>query len=75
MQLQQKQRKTFLVILHDLAMAVRYADDIVVLDAGQIRYAGTVEGCLEGRILEDLFGLRRYCVEENGEKRIFFSGE
>jgi ABC-type cobalamin/Fe3+-siderophores transport system ATPase subunit len=56
-------------------MAVRYADDILVLDRGKLRFAGTVESCLETGILEDHFKLKRYSIEENGEKRIFFSGE
>ena len=73
--LREKEDKTFLVILHDLNMAVRYADDILVLDEGKLRFAGTVENCLEKGILEETFHLKRYSIEENGEKRIFFSGE
>jgi len=71
----EKNNKTFLVILHDLNMAVRYADDILVLDGGKLRFAGTVEQCLAQRILEETFHLKRYSIEENGKKRIFFSGE
>lgn len=73
--LREKNSKTFLVILHDLSMAVRYADDILVLDRGRLCFAGTVESCLEQRILEETFHLKQYSIEENGEKRIFFSGE
>ena len=73
--LREKNSKTFLVILHDLFMAVRYADDILVLDRGRLCFAGTVESCLEQRILEETFQLKQYSIEENGEKRIFFSGE
>ena len=73
--LREKNSKTFLVILHDLSMAVRYADDILVLDSGKLRFAGTVESCLEQEVLEDTFQLKRYSIEETGKKRIFFSGE
>lgn len=72
---QLREEKTFLVILHDLSMAVRYADDILVLDGGKLRFAGSVESCLDTDILEKTFHLKRYTLEENGEKRIFFSGE
>lgn len=74
-QLREKSGKTFLVILHDLSLAVRYADDILVLEEGRLRFAGPVSLCLETEILEETFCLKRYSIEENGHKRIFFSGE
>ncbi len=66
-----EQSKTFLVILHDLTQAVRYADDLVVLDGGQVIFAGSREECLEREILEKTFGLRRYAADG----RIFFGAE
>ena len=65
----QTRKKTFLVILHDLTQAVRYADDLMVLDGGRLVFAGSREECLEREILEQTFSLKRYCVGE----RIFFS--
>lgn len=38
--LQAEKGVTLLVILHDLSQAMRYADRIVVLDAGRVRFAG-----------------------------------
>lgn len=67
--LKRTRKKTFLVILHDLTQAVRYADDLMVLDGGRLVFAGSREECLEREILEQTFSLKRYCVEE----RIFFS--
>lgn len=66
-----EQNKTFLVILHDLTQAVRYADDLIVLDRGRVVFAGSKEECLEREILEKTFGLRRYAAEG----RIFFGAE
>lgn len=68
--LKTRKNKTFLVILHDLTQAVRYADDLIVLDAGRIVFAGTKAECLEKEILEKTFDLKRYCVED----KIFFAG-
>lgn len=73
--LKRQEEKTFLVILHDLTAAVRYADDILVLDRGELLFAGTREECLEQEILEKTFGLRRFALEEQGEKRYFFTAE
>lgn len=68
--LRQEQKKTFLVILHDLNLAVSYADDIVVLDQGRIVFAGTTARCLREQVLERTFQVRRFTAEEG---RIFFS--
>lgn len=72
-QLKQQRKKTFLVVLHDLTQAVRYADDLLVLDGGRLVFSGTGEECLQQRVLEETFGLRRFTAEENGEARIFFA--
>lgn len=73
--LKQEREKTFLVILHDLTQAVRYADDLIVLDGGTVVFAGSKEECLEREILEKTFGLRRYCLLAGEEKRYFFSAK
>lgn len=72
-ELKVRRKKTFLVILHDLTQAVRYADDLVVLDGGEIIFAGSREECLAREILEKTFGLRRFTLREGEEKRIFFT--
>lgn len=74
-QLKVKRKKTFLVVLHDLTLACRYADDLVVLDKGRLVFAGTKEECLEREILEKTFCLRRHTVGSGAEQRVFFSVE
>ena len=69
--LKKERKKTFLLILHDLNLAARYADDLIVLDGGHMVFSGTKEECLEKKILEETFGLRRYTVED----RTFFSAQ
>jgi len=71
-ELKKNRKKTFLVVLHDLTLAVRYADDLVVLDHGRLIFAGTKEDCLKQNILEDTFDLQRYTFQEQGETQIFF---
>ena len=62
-------------MLHDLDQAVRYADDLIVLDSGRLIFSGTKEECLRLQVLEQNFGLRRYTFREDGRERIFFSAE
>lgn len=73
--LKEEQNKTFLVALHDLNLAAEFADDMILLDEGKLIFAGTKEECLQQRILEKNLSLRRYTVEEEGKKKIFFSAE
>ena len=73
--LKDEQKKTILVILHDLTQAVRYADDLIVLDAGKVIFTGSREECLEQEILEKTFHLRRYTVKDEDAERVFFSAE
>lgn len=73
--LKKERKKTFLVILHDLNLAVRYADDLIVLDGGKIRFAGTKEACLEQGVLEKTFSLRRFTLRDGAEERMFFTAE
>lgn len=69
--LKRHRKKTFLVILHDLTLAAAYADDLVVLDGGEVVFAGTREDCLDREIIETTFGVKRYTAEG----KIFFSAK
>ena len=70
--LKQEHGRTFLLILHDLNLAVQYADELLVLDDGRLVFAGSREKCLEKEILEKTFSLKR-CTAFDGEgERMFF---
>ncbi len=73
--LKKERKKTFLVILHDLNLAARYADDLIVLDGGKIRFSGTKEECLAQEILEKTFHLKRFAVRDGEREQIFFTAE
>ena len=66
-----EREKTFLLILHDLNLAVRYADDLIVLESGKVIFSGTREECLAREVLEKTFDLKRYTAGE----RVFFSAK
>lgn len=71
--LTESQGKAFLTVLHDPALAVAWADDILVLDKGTLVFAGSKEACLEQAVLEKTFCLERYTFPEKNGERIFFS--
>ena len=69
--LKQQREKAFLLILHDLNLAVQYADDLVVLDGGKIAFAGEKEACLGQKVLENTFRLERFDIGG----RVFFGAK
>lgn len=73
--LKKDRKKTFLLILHDLNLAARYADDLIVLDGGEVVFSGSKAECLEREILEQTFCLKRYTLSDGGEERIFFGAK
>ena len=68
-QLRQQQGKTLLVVMHDLAEAVRYADRMAVMDEGRLVFSGSTEECLASSVLEQTLRVKRY----EAEGRSFFA--
>ena len=58
--------KGALVVLHDLNDAIRYADDIALLDRGRLLFCGTVADFLDGHLPEKHFGLSRIGCDGGG---------
>lgn len=54
---QVRQGRTVLVVLHDLALAARFADRILLLHQGLVRAHGPVQTVLTEQSLADVFGL------------------
>ncbi len=65
--------KTILLVMHELSDAVEIGSTVVVLGNGRCVFAGNMEDCLTGRVLEDVFGVRRYVAIEDGDKKVFFA--
>ena len=75
LRLKKEQKKTLLVVMHDLSLALRYADNAVVLDGGELRFSGTAEACLASGILEEVFHVKKHVFEEKGRKYVLFDSE
>jgi len=57
-----------LVVLHDLDLAVRYADDAWLMDAGGLRAAGPWEQVLTPECLSPVYGLGLESIERGGAR-------
>lgn len=71
--LKSKHKKTLLVVMHNLSQAVRYADDILVMEDGGVRYFGSVRDCLQQNVIETVFGVKKHVFYEDGAQFVLFS--
>lgn len=63
--------KTAVVVLHDLNLAARFADDIVFFRAGQVAGCGPVEAVFHQELIEDVFGIECIVRREEASGRPF----
>jgi len=59
-----------MVVLHDLTLASRFCDRLVLLDSGRIVAAGAVEKVLTERHLRQVYGIEAVVGEQRGERFI-----
>lgn len=66
------QGKAVILVLHDIAMAMRTADRIVVLKDGYIKGNGNPEEVFESGVLDEVFGLKLKRVETEEGWQYYF---
>lgn len=72
--LKKKEKKTLLVVMHDLTGAVSHADQIVLLEDGRVRFCGSAAECAESGLIEQVFRVKRCDYVEDGVKKILYHG-
>ena len=66
--------KTVVLILHELADALELADQVCVMDRGEMVFTGTASAFLSSRIPQSIFGVCPKTVrDENGSEYILFA--
>ncbi|NYG58243.1 iron complex transport system ATP-binding protein [Nocardioides daedukensis] len=63
---------TAVVVLHDLNLAARYCDDLILLDRGAVAARGTVDEVLDPDLLEAVYGIGVRRVSVDGELHLLF---
>jgi len=56
--------KSVVAVMHDLTQAVKYADDIVLIDSGKLIFAGTREECIESGVIERVMGVEKHSLDD-----------
>ncbi|UMG93955.1 ABC transporter ATP-binding protein [Nocardioides sp. TF02-7] len=60
------------VVLHDLNLAARYCDDLVLLDRGRVARAGSPDEVLEPELLERVYGIGVTRTHLDGHLQLLF---
>lgn len=60
---------TVIVVLHDINHALSIADKILVLESGKLIFDGKPEDMINKKILENIFGLKKYEFTDNDNKK------
>lgn len=63
---------TTIIVLHDLNLAARYCDEVVLLDRGTIRAAGRPEEVLRAEVLEPVYRIRVQRVRTDDGFQLLF---
>ncbi|VXA96171.1 ABC transporter ATP-binding protein [Nocardioides sp. AX2bis] len=61
---------TSVVVLHDLALAARYCDDVVLLGGGRVVASGEAADVLTPEVLEPVYGIRVRQLVVDGETHL-----
>jgi iron complex transport system ATP-binding protein len=61
------------VVLHDLNLAARYCDQLVLLDRGEIIASGATDAVLTPEVLEPVYGVRVRCLHDGNDLHLAFS--
>lgn len=65
--------RTAVVVLHDLNLAARYCDDVVLLGRGGVVAAGPVAEVLDPAVLEPVYGIGITRLDLDGELHLLFA--
>ena len=67
-----EQGKTIILVLHDLAQALRISDTLVIMQDRKIAATGTPEECLRQHIIEDVFDVHLKSFSDDDGCYYFF---
>jgi len=65
---------TTVVVLHDLNLAARYCDRLVLLDRGRVHRVGNTREVLTPEVLEPIYGVRVRCLDDGDAIQLVFRG-
>jgi iron complex transport system ATP-binding protein len=67
--LNKEQGRTIILVLHDLNLAARYADQLVFVANGKVRERGTPETMMRSDLIEEVFNVTAEIIIDPVHKR------
>lgn len=61
-------KKTIVMVIHDLDLALRYSDHIIVMERGKCLYSGGVDDVLESKAIDQAFHVEVKKIEVDGKE-------
>lgn len=59
--------KTVIIILHDINLAIQYADYIFMMKNGKIKYSGTIDEVITTNNIKDIFDINVSIIKDKGQ--------
>ena len=59
----QSEGKTVAAVMHDLTHAVRYADNIILIESGRVIFSGSRDDCLKSGMIESVMGVSMHRLD------------
>lgn len=59
--------KTVIIILHDINLAIQYADYIFMMKNGKIKYSGTIDEVITTNNIKDIFDINVSIIKNKGQ--------
>lgn len=66
------QGKSIVMVLHDIRLAMKYADEIIVLENGSIRGDGTPDEICQSGVIDRVFGIKLSKFETDSGPQYFY---
>ena len=70
--LNRKQNKTVIMVLHDINQAVQYSDNIIIMKNGEKVIAGDSKNIINSNIIEEVYGIRGIMFKETRDYPNYF---
>lgn len=64
--------KTIIIVLHDLSLAARYCDNIVIMRHGKIIAKGSTQETLQPALLKEIFEVPFYTASQNNKYFLYY---
>lgn len=67
-----KEGKTVITVIHDLSLALRYSNKIIVMEEGTIKYSNTPKEVYKSGILEEVFRVKPHHFMEDDKSEYYY---